>query len=123
MPIGFRHSHKLSISEFTNREYQTETFQKKLRNIQAEKYQVLVYYGIGGIGKSRLRKELTKQLDNKSDGYKYGLIDFDLPGFRQAETGMFQLRKELKQKYKIPFPTFDLEKIFLVWSIPIRHSL
>lgn len=57
---------------FTDRKYYKEQFYNEIKKIKLEKenknfqYHILNFYGIGGIGKSSLQKELCKELDNNS---------------------------------------------------------
>lgn len=56
--------------EFTDRKYYKEQFFNEIQKIHSEKenenlqYHVLNFYGIGGIGKSSLQKELCKEIDS-----------------------------------------------------------
>jgi tetratricopeptide (TPR) repeat protein len=68
---------------------------------------VLVYYGVGGIGKTSLRKQL-QQLVVGDDRVVSGVLDFDVASYRDQETALFALRKELQRQYQISFPTFDV---------------
>ncbi|MCX6841728.1 MAG: tetratricopeptide repeat protein [candidate division WOR-3 bacterium] len=68
---------------------------------------VLVYYGGAGIGKSRLRRELTKQMA-ADPGVLTATLDFDIPIFRQPETALLTLRNAIRETYKVRFPSFDL---------------
>ncbi|MDD7348825.1 MAG: hypothetical protein PUG66_03080 [Clostridiales bacterium] len=58
--------------EFTDRKYYKEQFYNEIKEIQLEKedenlrYHVLNFYGIGGIGKSSLQKELCNEIDSNS---------------------------------------------------------
>src|SRR5690625_5906483 len=38
----------------------------------------------------------------------WGLIDFDVVNYRNPETALYILRKDLSKDYKIQFPIFDL---------------
>ena len=61
MPLTPKHStrkHK-ALREFTDREDQTERFRALLRNRDPKKHHVLMFYGVGGVGKTRLQKELN----------------------------------------------------------------
>src|SRR5512136_3112853 len=56
---------------------------------------VLVYYGGAGIGKSRLRKELVRQLAG-SPGLVTATLDFAIPTYRQPDAALLFLRNELR---------------------------
>jgi len=68
---------------------------------------VLVFYGVGGIGKSSLRRQLSGLTEARPDTVS-AVLDFETANFRSAETALFLLRKTLGQKYKVRFPTFDI---------------
>lgn len=69
---------------------------------------VLVFWGLGGIGKSRLRRELTDRLARADPQPLWGEVDFSLPSLREAETALFSLRRQLSDREAVRFPTFDL---------------
>ena len=60
----------IANKKFTDRKYYKEQFFNEIQKIQSEKenenlqYHVLNFYGIGGIGKSSLQKELCKEIDS-----------------------------------------------------------
>jgi tetratricopeptide (TPR) repeat protein len=68
---------------------------------------VLVYYGGAGIGKSRLRQELVKQLCG-DPGVITATLDFDIPIYRQPDAALFFLLKAIREAYQVRFPSFDL---------------
>jgi hypothetical protein len=111
MPLGprFRPGSSPASKQFTDREAFIEVFQRSLdeRNPLDETYRVLVYYGVGGIGKTALRQYLGRRLDADTD-VKWAFIDFDPPANREAEHALFMMRNELKRKYKFRFPSFEL---------------
>lgn len=93
---------------FTDREEFVEAFKEKLAIKSGDGYNVLVYYGVGGIGKTTLRKHLGKILENDYTDIIWSFVDFDVPAYREPETALYMLRKTLKNKYKIQFPAFEL---------------
>jgi hypothetical protein len=94
--------------QFTDREEFIETFQKVLKEIKPNEQNVVVFYGVGGIGKTSLRKELGRILDKDQPKIAWTVLDFSIPQYREQETALFTLRKTLGDKYKITFPSFDL---------------
>jgi hypothetical protein len=66
-----------------------------------------VYYCVGGIGKSSLRKELGKPIAEQDDVTSV-VLDFETPSYRGMETALFALRKSLLSGFKVHFPTFDI---------------
>src|SRR5215213_4320349 len=85
--------------QFTNREEYTEAFRKKIKFENKQDYNILAYYGVGGIGKSTLRKELGRILSADYPDIIWSYTDFELQAFREAETSLYHLRKNLREKY------------------------
>lgn len=94
--------------QFTDREEFLEAFIKAIETKVKDEHKILMYYGIGGIGKTALRKELSKRLEEKKPETVWTVIDLDTPTYREQETSLFVLRNELNTKAKINFPTFDI---------------
>jgi tetratricopeptide (TPR) repeat protein len=93
--------------QFTDREDFIQAFRNALAGNRPDKHQVLVFYGVGGIGKTSLRRELQRLIEDQPDVVAAAL-DFDLAQYRDQETALFALRKELQYKYRVSFPTFDV---------------
>ncbi|NOS86364.1 MAG: tetratricopeptide repeat protein [Ignavibacteria bacterium] len=112
MPIKPRYSINSALispaREFTDRIEHIENFSKIVSSGSKKEYSVFSYYGVGGIGKSALRKELGRILDNRFKNVVWSQIDFELSPFREPETALYHLRKNLKDKYKIDFTAFDI---------------
>ncbi|RPI19866.1 MAG: tetratricopeptide repeat protein [Ignavibacteriae bacterium] len=97
-----------SVNHFTDRVFYMEQFRKAFEANLYDVHNILVYYGVGGIGKSSLKKEIQKYIKENHSGAITESIDLDLSVYRQEETALYYLRKNLKDKYKISFPTFDI---------------
>lgn len=114
MPIKPKHNidsgENISYSgrQFTNREEYTKAFRNKIESASRSEYGILSFYGVGGIGKSTLRKELGRILTDAYPEILWSYTDFELQAFREAETSLYHLRKNLKEKYKVEFPMFDI---------------
>ncbi|MGB9695914.1 MAG: tetratricopeptide repeat protein [Ignavibacteria bacterium] len=103
--VGFKKKER----QFTDRENFIETFRNYLSlPIDPNQYKVLVFYGVGGVGKTTLRKHLSKILESEFPSTIYTSIDLDVPLYRNMETTLFVLRNELTERYKIRFPSFDV---------------
>ncbi|MGI9175965.1 MAG: hypothetical protein ACR2GR_11670 [Rhodothermales bacterium] len=93
---------------FTDREDFIGAFDRALADLDAEKHHVLVYYGVGGIGKTALRRHLGRRLDRANGDTYWAVVDFKAPRNRAPEQALFLARNELRRKHKFRFPTFDL---------------
>lgn len=86
--------------EFINREAPRQVFYDTLGGKSQQK--VIMYYGIGGIGKSSLVKNLKEY--TKEQGALFSSVDFDDPAFRSPYKALIELEKNLR----IPLPHFDI---------------
>lgn len=108
---------------FTNRDELLRGFVEAIRTKKPDQHRVLTYYGIGGIGKTRLRDEFALLLDGDSEraddldllqnpGYRGRLrwaeIDFEETGMTDGPKALFEMRTRLSKKYGFRFPAFDL---------------
>lgn len=89
--------------EFTDRTEPKEIFKNAFSN--KKDYQILAYYGVGGIGKTRLQKELIKNYIKENEAY--ARIDFDNPRFRNPINTYKAIADDLFNNYKIKFPIFN----------------
>jgi hypothetical protein len=117
MPIAPKYrldeQHPQGPRPFTDREEFIGAFEQAVSELPSKEYEVLVYYGVGGIGKSSLRIELCRLLEDKHwpmFPYRpmWAVLDFLTPTHRDVETALFWLRQELNHKYVVQFPSFDL---------------
>ncbi|MFB3133775.1 MAG: tetratricopeptide repeat protein, partial [Rhodothermales bacterium] len=94
--------------QFTDRESFIEAFDETLAAVDPARYDVLVYYGVGGIGKTALRKHLGNHLDAQQDPARWATVNFELAANRNPDNALFLARNALQRKYKFRFPSFDL---------------
>src|SRR5215203_7322962 len=119
MPIGPKH--RLSEQrpevprQFTDREEFIKVFEQAVSELPSKETEVLVYYGVGGIGKTSLRHELCRLLQEKHLQTMWAVLDFRNTTYRDVETALFWLRQELKQHYRVQFPSFDLAYV-IFWQ-------
>jgi GTPase SAR1 family protein len=95
--------------QFTDRQEPRDAFKKAIisKADLSDKHHVLTYYGIGGIGKSRLMEELARNLENESD-IPYCSIDFHNKKLREQGSALIYLSKELKDRVGVKFKNFGL---------------
>lgn len=98
---------------FVDRKEFIEAFEAAFKNIGKKDYSVLVYYGIGGIGKTSLRKELPKLLKEYNESYQntdiiWASVDFSIESHRQMDKFLGILKNELNQKCGVKFHLFDI---------------
>jgi tetratricopeptide (TPR) repeat protein len=112
MPIQPRHTitsaRPRAGRRFTDREDFIGAFKTAFLDGPREQPRVLVYYGVGGIGKTTLRKELSRLTEVLKPGTVQTALDFDVANYRDQETALFAMRKELHEKHKVQFAAFDI---------------
>ncbi|MGB6409384.1 MAG: hypothetical protein WBF39_18060, partial [Planococcus donghaensis] len=95
------------VSVFVGREREIQDFFSVLDKKAISEYQVLSYYGIGGIGKSQFRMELMDRL-KKDERKGYAYLNFETEAHQKLENALVQLRTMFGESYKVPFNKFDL---------------
>ena len=108
---------------FVDRKVCLDNFKKAVDNIKLNKFNVLVYYGIAGIGKTSLRKEFIKYLQEYNEGNKnqdvtlplilqqeiiWASLDLQLNKHREKSTFLVALKNDLQEEFKIDFPAFEI---------------
>jgi tetratricopeptide (TPR) repeat protein len=121
--------------KFVDREGHTQTFTEAVKNLGQKELNVLVYYGVAGIGKTSLRKELPKYLEERNLEYQHqeviwASIDLQLEKHREKTTFLVTLKNELQKnlqgRRKINFPAFEIAHA-IYWKkanpeIPLRKE-
>ncbi|MBP0723687.1 tetratricopeptide repeat protein [Bacillus sp. RG28] len=105
---SIRHFKETASRQFTDREIPRQSFRKAFNSLRNDQYKVLVYYGVGGVGKSRLLKELQNQTSSLDDSAVKVSIDFRESKHRDPSEALIWLRQQLTKEYNIKFTTFDL---------------
>ena len=90
-----------------------DQFKENMFNVAPEDRdaKVLVYYGVGGIGKSSLLKQLIKEMDEAAAAKTIGLplhVYFDFNLKQEPRAVLEALRNKLADDYKFNFPLFDI---------------
>jgi tetratricopeptide (TPR) repeat protein len=94
--------------QFTDREEPKKSFLNAFHLMDENPFKVLVFYGVGGIGKSRLQRELQTLTTNLDDSAVKISIDFRDEKHREQAEALIWLRQQVAKEYKIKFTTFDL---------------
>jgi tetratricopeptide (TPR) repeat protein len=91
---------------FTDREDAIAAFERALATPAGEPVRVVVFYGVGGVGKSALLRRLLTALP----GIPYAVVDLQAVGDRSRayREVLLKLRTDLGQNFRLRFPRFDL---------------
>ena len=91
--------------QFIDREEAKRLYREKLNNNQKE-YNILVFYGVGGIGKSKLRREISRiHKEENKEGITF-YLDLNAPEDRNMGEGILKLVDSCDTK--IDFKCFEL---------------
>lgn len=105
---------------FTNREKAQDSFHKAMRSYLANKknFITLMFYGVGGIGKSTLLRHLQSEIDNH-DEFQIVSIDLDASVFSSIASSLLAIRNQLS----IPCYAFEyaLARYWQVEGLSLIH--
>lgn len=95
---------------FTDREEPRKAFWNNYEKVKESLHNngdshVLQYYGIGGIGKSSLLDELSKEMKEKLKTPRFAMFDFSRK--QDMRSVLESLRNQLQDKYNFDFHGFD----------------
>jgi len=93
---------------FTGRTVPRQELKEAIEGKSWDQYSVIHYYGIGGIGKTRLQKEMMSEIEKSDSSSIIGHLNFEAPHLLHVEGALVELRKQLKDSYKVQFNWFDL---------------
>jgi tetratricopeptide (TPR) repeat protein len=98
---------------FVDREEFIQAFKNALENIKEKERSVLIYYGVAGIGKTSLRKELPKVIIeynglHKKSSILWVAVNFETEEFRHPQKFLEILRDQFQDEYGIRFHMFDI---------------
>jgi len=100
---------------FTDRESPKKTFKDRLAITNETDYNIIFYYGVGGIGKTSLQKHLKEaHLDRDKDAI-YSWVDFYIAKNRSTHKALRLLSQNFQVKEKISFTAFDIA-YSIYWS-------
>jgi hypothetical protein len=89
-------AHLSAVRTFTDRENARDAFSSALANLESgrKNLKVLTYYGVGGIGKSRLLRHLCRMLEGR-EGLRVAIIDLGSPQFAAPYDLLLEIRRQL----------------------------
>ena len=93
---------------FTDREAPQQYFQQALADINQCDFSLLNFYGVGGIGKSRLHRHLQEAHLEADKNYLYSGVNFEAPENRNLHKTLTTLVHNFKGGTNIPFVAFGL---------------
>jgi len=93
---------------FVDRNECIDAFRKNLLNSAVRDYNILVYYGISGIGKTRLLNKLQDILNEEYPQVVWTAIDLNAKTYREVSTFLVALRDKIQEKYKVEFYLFNI---------------
>ncbi len=109
-----------SSRPFTDREEFLAAFEGARRGIARDQHGVLVYYGVGGIGKTSLLHELRRWLRDGAPDVAQARLDLRDGEARIPASALVRLRGALRDGWGVPFPTFDIA-FATYWKLANPH--
>lgn len=97
---------EVATRTFTDRQQPRALFEESVKNRTTTK--IISYYGIGGIGKSRLLTVLQQELQGYIEKPIYVTVDFEESSFRNIGEFLNVLKFQLLAKERMDFYAFDL---------------
>lgn len=98
---------------FVDRETCIQAFRENIQKSGTKDYNILFYYGIAGIGKSKLQNELQKILDEEYPDIFWVSIDLNENTYREISTFLIILRNKIQEKCDVKFDLFNA--IHAIW--------
>lgn len=102
-PLG-----EVSRRSFTGRITSMQELSDAMSSKAMEEYTVMHFYGIGGIGKTRLQKEMRTGMETNNRDVIIGHLNFEASHLRHAQGALAELREQIKHTYKVQFTWYDL---------------
>ena len=108
--FSFENTDKFKFTEqFVDREEATRLFQNSLSETAGPDYHIIMYYGVGGIGKSKLK---AKTIDVHRQLYEENAVefflDFNVAESRSPVSGLLRLVDSCWNERKLKFDCFEL---------------
>ena len=108
-----------ALKHFTDREEAIARFDSYLNAPASTDLRLLVFYGVGGVGKTSLQRKLQEQLRNAETKVPFARCSLDDIGDKQNayREALLRLRLDFTNEHHIQFPRFEL-----TWAIITRRE-
>lgn len=111
--IGRKQQEYTAEKRFTNREESKGIFMDTLKKISQREssiddFDVIMYYGVGGIGKTSLQNHLQEELLEHESDALYTQIDFKDTALHSPARALLELVREITYKERVQFPHFEI---------------
>lgn len=93
---------------FVDRETCIDNFRRFIQNSNNQDYNALFYYGIAGIGKSKLQHKLQNILNTEYPEMLWVSMDLENDTHRNVSTFLIALRNKIQKKCNVRFYKFNL---------------
>ena len=95
---------------FTDRENFTEAFHNCVNAPVGQPGRVLVFFGVGGIGKTTLAREFCADLQSFDPPVPHAIVDIETLRDKTHADGetLIRFRTHLEKEFRVGFPRFDL---------------
>jgi hypothetical protein len=110
MPFIPSHKRRFTANKvFTDREKPTAQFLRAFDPPPApDAHRALVFYGVGGEGKTALVRHLLGLLEREYAGRAgWAAVNFEDAAMRRSAEALLSIRLQLRQRAGLPFPAFD----------------
>lgn len=116
-PFALFRPHQAANRVFVNRDGPLKMLQERLQLLTPDSCDLLVFFGVGGQGKTSLCREFFKQLrDGGNESIKPGLVDLHGRKSIDQRLGLLWIRNALAVNKGMNFPAFDLG-FALYWTL------
>ncbi len=108
VPARYRSKlHRTRKRNFVDRREAIALFERLLREQPRDEPRVCNFFGVGGIGKSRLQHQL-RELTAEETGVISARVDLQVPAMRRQDAVLAHLRHCLGKEHRIQLPLFDI---------------
>ena len=99
-----------ALEYFTNREGFIQSFTRHLDTPTGQDLSILVFYGVGGIGKTTLVRKLCADLMQSTSPLPHARFNLENVGdqAQACRDVLLRLRSDLESDFSVQFPRFDL---------------